>query len=306
VNELLILNEREVEELLDMEDCIAAMEEALTALARGEVAFPLRSLVRAPGENHLLGLMPAYRGGDRPLYSLKTVAVMPDNPARGLDAHQGTVALFDGVTGHTLVMMNASPVTAIRTAAVTAVATRRLARDDARVLAVVGAGVQARSHLRALSGFAEVRVASRTHAHAEALAAESGANAYSSPEEAVRGADVVVAATSSSEPVLRREWLKAGAHVNAVGMGQELDEDTLREGTLIVDRRESAEVEGKVDPAWIAAELGEVVVGQAPGRSSAEELTVFRSLGIAVEDLFAAEYLARRARELGAGTTVEF
>jgi ornithine cyclodeaminase/alanine dehydrogenase-like protein (mu-crystallin family) len=231
---------------------------------------------------------------------------MPDNPARGLDAHQGTVTLFDGVTGRTLAVMNASPVTAIRTAAVTAVATRRLARPDARELAVVGAGVQARSHLRALTGFERIRIASRSRAHAEAVAEEAGAEVCETAEEAVTGADVVVVATSSPEPVVRREWLKPGAHVNTVGMGRELDDETLRDGTLVVDRRESAEIEGKIDPDWIAAELGEVLVGRAPGRTSPDELTVFRSLGIAVEDLYAAEYLVRRARETGTGTTVEF
>jgi ornithine cyclodeaminase/alanine dehydrogenase-like protein (mu-crystallin family) len=303
---LLVLSEEDVVELLDMEGCIAAMEQALASLERGEVHFPLRPLVRAPGENHLLGMMPAYRGGDRPLYSLKTVAVIPDNPARGLDAHQGTVTLFDGVTGQTLAVMNASPVTAIRTAAVSAVATRRLARKDARELAIVGAGVQARSHLQALPGFERIRIASRSRQHAEALAAEAGADAYATVEEAVRGADVVVLATSSAEPVLRREWLKEGAHVNSVGMGQELDQATLRDGTLVVDRRESAEVEGKIDPAWITAELGQLVTGQVPGRTSPAELTVFRSLGIAVEDLFAAEYVVDRARETGRGETLEF
>jgi ornithine cyclodeaminase/alanine dehydrogenase-like protein (mu-crystallin family) len=303
---LLVLSEEDVVELLDMEGCIAAMEEALTALERGEVTMPLRPLVRAPGENHLLGMMPVYRGGERPMYSLKTVAVMPDNPAKGLDAHQGTVTLFDGVTGQTLAMMNASPVTAIRTAAVTAVATRRLAREDAKVLAIVGAGVQARSHLQALPGFAEVRLASRSRDHAEALASEFGASVVASIEEALDGADVVAFTTNSAEPILRREWLKQGAHVNAVGMGQELDETTLREGTLFVDRRESAEIEGKIDPAWIHAELGELVTGAAAGRSSADELTVFRSLGIAVEDLFAAEYVVRRARETGRGQTIDF
>src|SRR5581483_7520986 len=263
--------------LLDLDGCVAAMEEALASLQRGEVHMPLRPVVRPPGETHLLGLMPVYRGGKRPLYALKTVAVM-----------------------------NASPVTAVRTAAVTAVATRLLARGDARELAIVGAGVQARSHLRALPGFERVRVASRTCEHAQALAAEAGAVACASVEEAVRGADVVVVATSAPEPVLRREWLKEGAHVNAVGMGRELDDATLREGTLVVDRRESAEVEGKIDGAWIDAELGEIVVGQRPGRTSPKELTVFRSLGVAVEDLFAAEYLVRRARETGRGETVEF
>jgi ornithine cyclodeaminase/alanine dehydrogenase-like protein (mu-crystallin family) len=306
VTPLLVLSEEDVVELLDMEGCIAAMEEALEALERGEVTFPLRPMVRAPGENHLLGMMPAYRGGDKPLYSLKTVAVMPDNPARGLDAHQGTVTLFDGVTGQTLAVMNASPVTAIRTAAVTAVATRRLAREDASVLAVVGAGVQARSHLQALPGFAEVRVASRSREHAEALAAEVGASVSGSIEEALDGADVVALTTNSAEPIIRREWLKEGAHLNAVGMGQEIDQTTLREGTLFVDRRESAQVEGKIDPAWIHAELGELIVGSAAGRSSADELTVFRSLGIAVEDLFAAEYIVRRAGETGRGLTIDF
>ena len=303
---LLVLSEEDVIELLDMEGCIAAMEEALAALERGEVTFPLRPMVRAPGENHLLGMMPAYRGGERPLYSLKTVAVMPDNPARGLDAHQGTVTLHDGVTGQTLAVMNASPVTAIRTAAVTAVATRRLAREDAKVLAIVGAGVEARSHLEALHGFGEVRITSRTRDRAEALAQEFGASVAGSIEEALDGADVVALTTSANEPIIRREWLKQGAHLNAVGMGQEIDQTTLQEGTLFVDRRESAEVEGKIDPLWIHAELGEVLVGSAAGRSSADELTVFRSLGIAVEDLFAAEYIVRRAEETGRGTTLDF
>jgi ornithine cyclodeaminase len=166
--------------------------------------------------------------------------------------------------------------------------------------------VQARSHLQALPGFERVRLASRTAEHAEALAAEFGAEVVGSIEEAIGDADVVVFATSSPEPILRREWLKEGAHVNAVGMGRELDDDTLRAGTLYVDRRESAQVEGKIDPAWIAAELGELVTGSVPGRSSADELTVFRSLGIAVEDLFAAEYVVRRAQEAGRGTTIEF
>jgi ornithine cyclodeaminase len=303
---LLVLSEEDVVELLDMEGCIAAMEAALTALERGEVVFPLRPMLKAPGANHLLGLMPAYRGGDRPLYALKTVAVMPDNPARGLDAHQGTVTLFDGVTGQTLAVMNASPVTAIRTAAVTAVATRRLAREDSRVLAVVGAGVQARAHLQALPGFEEVRISSRTPEHAAALADEFGAQVVGSIEEALDGADVVALTTNAREPIIERKWLKEGAHVNAVGMGRELDDETLRDGTLYVDRRESAQVEGKIDLEWVAAELGELLTGSAPGRSSADELTVFRSLGIAVEDLFAAEYVVRRAQETGRGTTIDF
>jgi ornithine cyclodeaminase/alanine dehydrogenase-like protein (mu-crystallin family) len=319
---MLVLNQEEVERLLDMEGCIAAMEGALAALARGEVHVPLRFVMRPGDEPSLLGLMPAHRAGGTPLYSLKTVAVFPDNPKRGLDAHQGTVTLFDGETGEVRVLMNASAITAIRTAAVSAVATRLLARKDARVLGILGAGVQARSHLEALPlvrNFDTVRIFSRTLEHAQALAAQVGAEAVDTAEEAVRDADVVVTATSSAEPVLAREWLKPGAHVNAIGgrppQMTELDTATIADSAFYVDRRESAEAEagdyraavesGAIGPDHIRAELGELVIGVKPGRSSEEEITVFRSLGLAVEDLAAAEYVVRRARETGAGTEVQ-
>lgn len=320
---LLVLNQQEVEELLDMEGCIEAMAEALASLARGEVHVPLRVVVRPPGEDTFIGLMPAHRGGGAPLYSLKTVCVFPDNPKRGLDAHQGTVTLFDGETGETRAVMNASAITAIRTAAVSAVATRLLARKDARELGILGAGVQARSHLEALRlvrDFDRVRIFSPTAAHAEALATEAGAEAVGSAEEAVRGADVVVTATSSVDPVLRREWLEPGAHVNVVGgrppTMRELDVATVADSAFYVDRRESAENEafdyrdaleaGAIGPDHIRGEIGEVLIGTAPGRESPDELTVFRSLGLAVEDLAAAEYVVRRARERGVGVEVEF
>jgi ornithine cyclodeaminase/alanine dehydrogenase-like protein (mu-crystallin family) len=251
------------------------------------------------------------------------VAVFPDNPKRGLDAHQGTVTLFDGETGEVRVLMNASAITAIRTAAVSAVATRLLAREDARVLGILGAGVQARSHLEALPlvrNFDTVRIFSRTLEHAQALAAQVGAEAVDTAEEAVRDADVVVTATSSAEPVLAREWLKPGAHVNAIGgrppQMTELDTATIADSAFYVDRRESAEAEagdyraavesGAIGPDHIRAELGELVIGVKPGRSSEEEITVFRSLGLAVEDLAAAEYVLRRARATGVGTEVSF
>jgi ornithine cyclodeaminase/alanine dehydrogenase-like protein (mu-crystallin family) len=319
---MLVLNQEEVERLLDMEGCIAAMEDALAALARGEVHVPLRFVMRPGDEPSLLGLMPAHRAGDTPLYSLKTVAVFPDNPQRGLDAHQGTVTLFDGETGEVRVLMNASAITAIRTAAVSAVATRLLAREDARVLGILGAGVQARSHLEALPlvrNFDAMRIYSRTSEHAKALAAEVGAEAVNTAEAAVRDADVVVTATSSTEPVLAREWLKPGVHVNAIGgrppQMTELDTATIADAAFFVDRRESAEAEagdyraavasGAIGRDHIRAELGEVVIGAKPGRSGDDELTVFRSLGLAVEDLAAAEYVVRRARETGVGTEVQ-
>ena len=320
---LLVLNQEEVEQLLDMEGCISAMEGALASLARGEVHVPLRVVVRPPAEDTFIGLMPAHRAGGTPLYSLKTVCVMPDNPKRGLDAHQGTVTLFDGETGETRAVMNASAITAIRTAAVSAVATRLLAREDARELAILGAGVQARSHLKAMRlvrNFERVRIFSPTAEHAEAVAAEGGAEAVASAEDAVRGADVVVTATSSKDPVLRREWLKEGAHVTVVGgrppTMRELDVATVAASAFYVDRRESAENEafdyrdavesGAIGPDHIRGEIGEVLIGAAQGRSSDAELTVFRSLGLAVEDLAAAEYVVRRARERGVGIEVDF
>jgi ornithine cyclodeaminase/alanine dehydrogenase-like protein (mu-crystallin family) len=316
---VLVLNQEEVERLLDMEGCIAAMADALASLARGEVQVPLRFIVSPEGGGSLLGLMPAHRAGGSPLYSLKTVAVFPDNPKRGLDAHQGTVTLFDGETGEVRALMNASAITAIRTAAVSAVATRLLAREDARELAILGAGVQARTHLEALRlvrDFDRVRVYSPTPEHARALGEEAVTNA----EEAVRGADVVVTATNSVEPVLRREWLKEGAHVNVIGgrppQMREVDVATIADSAFYVDRRESAENEAydyrdalesaAIAPGHIRGEIGEVLIGAAPGRSSPGELTVFRSLGLAVEDLAAAEYVLRRARETDAGTEVPF
>jgi ornithine cyclodeaminase/alanine dehydrogenase-like protein (mu-crystallin family) len=319
---VLVLNQQEVEELLDIEGCIDAMAEALAALARGELTMPLRSMF-APGDGSLIGLMPSHRAGSTPVYALKTVCVFPDNPQRGLDAHQGTVTLFDGETGEVRALLNASAVTAIRTAAVSGVATRLLAREDTRELAILGAGVQARTHaeaMRAVRPFERIRVYSRTREHAEEFAAEIGAAVAPSAEEAVRGADVVVTATSSAETVLFRDWLDGGTHVNAVGgrppQMRELDARVIADSAFYVDRRESAEAEagdyrealetGAIQPGHIRGEIGEILIGAAPGRQRDDELTVFRSLGLAVEDLAAAEYVVRRAREEGVGAEVPF
>jgi ornithine cyclodeaminase/alanine dehydrogenase-like protein (mu-crystallin family) len=321
---VLILNHQEVERLLDMEGCMAAMEEVLVALARGELYVPLRPVVRPPGESSFLGLMPVHRGGERPFYALKTVAVFPDNPARGLDPHQGSVTLYDGETGELVALMNATPITAIRTAAVSGVATKALARADARVCAIVGAGHQAHAHVTAMLAarpFERILIASRSLESARQLAGEwPAAEAVKTVEEAVREADVVCTVTSSAEPVVLGEWLNPGTHVNAVGAcfphTRELDTAAVASASLFADRRESAEneagdyliplAEGAISEGHIRAELGEVLGGFAPGRTSDEEITIFESLGLAAEDLAAAEYLAGRARETGAGTTVEF
>jgi ornithine cyclodeaminase/alanine dehydrogenase-like protein (mu-crystallin family) len=318
---VLVLNQREVEELLDIRGCIDAMREALASLARGEMSMPLRT-VFAPNGASLIGLMPSHRGGEAPLYSLKTVCVFPDNPKRGLDAHQGTVTLFDGETGETRALLNASAVTAIRTAAVSAVATRLLAREDVGTLGILGAGVQARSHaeaMRAVRGFERTLLYSPTPDHAQACADEVGAEVAGSAQEVVEAADVLVAATNATEPVLERSWLRPGVHVNSVGgrppRMTELDSATIADSAFFVDRRESTEAEagdyqraleeGAIGPDHIRAEIGEVAIDAKPGRLSDEEITVFRSMGLAVEDLAAAEYVVRRAGEAGAGTTVE-
>jgi ornithine cyclodeaminase len=319
---LLVLSEHEVERLLDMESCVEAMTEVLTSLARGELHQPLRSVIR-PDVPELMGIMPAYRGGESPAWSLKEIVVVPGNPARGLDAHQGGVLLHDGETGKLVALLNASPITAIRTAAVSAVATRALARSDARRVAILGAGVQARAHvdaMRAVLDDPEIRIWTRTLESAEKLAADVGAIVAPSADAALFGAEVVCTTTSAREPVLERRWLARGAHVNAVGAClptiRELDTETVAHSSFFVDRRESAlseagdyllaAAEGAIGPDHIRAELGEVLAGLHPGREHEDELTVFKSLGIAVEDLASAELVVRRARERGVGTEVDF
>jgi ornithine cyclodeaminase len=327
MSELLVLSHADVTRLLPMDDCIELMAGALTDLARGRSWQPLRFVVRPPEEQSLMGLMPAHHSSPQAAYGLKTVCIFPGNPARGLDPHQGGVMLFDGETGELRVLIDASAVKSIRTAAVTGVATRALAREDSRVLAIIGSGVQARPHLEAMAlvrPFDEARVWSRTPEHAEAFANEAGppfpVEAVESAEVAVRGADVVVTVTSSREPVVERDWLAPGAHVNAVGSSiptaRELDSATVEAAAVFVDRREStlnesgeyltAIDEVGIGPDHIRAELGEVLVGSFEGRRSDDELTVFISLGLAVEDLAAAEYLYERARREGAGSVVPF
>jgi ornithine cyclodeaminase/alanine dehydrogenase-like protein (mu-crystallin family) len=325
VSELLVLAHEDVQGLLPMEDCIELMAGVLADLARGSVWQPLRFVVRPPGEPSLMGLMPAHRSEPQPAYGLKVVCIFPGNPARGIDAHQGGVLLFDGETGTPRALLDAAAVTEIRTAAVSAVATRLLAREDARELAILGSGVQARSHLEAMAKvrtFTRARVWSRTADHARAFAEAASApfpvEAVPSAEEAIRGADVVVTATSSPEPIVRRDWLASGAHVNAVGSSiptaRELDAKTIAAASLFADARESLVNEGGdylfavreagVGPDHIRAELGEILIGAGQGRRSADELTVFKSLGLAAEDLAAAELVYARARETGRGAAV--
>lgn len=327
MSDVLVVSAAEVRSLLPPHDCVELMADVLVALQRGELYQPLRSVVAPPAARGLLGLMPAHRAGDAPLFALKAVAVFPENPASGLDAHQGAVVLFDGSNGRVSALVDASAITEIRTAAVSGVATRALARAGSRTLAILGAGVQARSHLDAMDvvlDLERVRIWSRTRSRLDAFRDWAAPRVScevcvaAGPEAALADADVVVTATASAEPVLERAWLAAGAHVNAVGSSipttRELDSETMAASRLFVDRREStlnesgdylmAAADGLVDPSHICAELGEVLTGDAPGRTGDDELTVFKSLGLAVEDLAAAEHVAARARAEGVGTEV--
>ena len=324
---LLVLSRDDVVALLPMDSCIALMRETLAGLARGYSFQPLRSLVRPPGAAGVLGLMPAYRAAPTPYFGLKEVCVFPGNPAIGLDAHQGLVLLHDGTNGQPLAAMNASAITAIRTAAVSAVATDALARPDASRLALIGAGVQARAHLEAIGrvrALADIRIASRGGTHAEELAADARSAGLSaratSAEQAVRGADIVVTVTNSRDPVVMGEWLAPGAHVNAVGasagMGRELDQAAILRAVLVVDSREAAENEsadylqarreGAIGADHIRAELGEILIGLKPGRTDPSEITLFRSQGLAIEDLACAARLFESASRNGRGSWVIF
>ncbi|MEO7119167.1 MAG: ornithine cyclodeaminase family protein [Candidatus Limnocylindrales bacterium] len=326
---VLVLTDAEIERLLSVADCIPIMVSALTSLARGEAEQPLRLVVqpdRAPG---FLAVMPAYVGGADAAFGLKAVGVFNGNVALGKDSHQGSVTLYDGMTGELLALMNASVITAIRTAAVSGVATKLLARADAGVLAIIGSGVEARTHLMAMSAvrtLREVRVAGRDAAKAQAFAeamrsrVDAPIRVATSIEDAVRGADLVVTVTNSSEPVLRREWVADGAHINAVGAAlrttRELDSATVAASRLFVDRRESTQNEsgdylipladGVIKDDHIRGELGELLLGTVAGRGSDDEITLFKSLGLAVEDLATARWLFDRAKAEGVGTSVDF
>jgi ornithine cyclodeaminase/alanine dehydrogenase-like protein (mu-crystallin family) len=327
----LVLDDASVRAALSPDECRQAMIDALISHAEGRGSFPLRSVFAPPRSGGFIGLMPAHLSGEPGAFGVKAVAIMPHRPGHDLDAHQGLVALFSGETGTVTAVLGASAITEIRTAAVTAAATDALARDDATVLAIIGAGVQGRAHLTALASrrpWREIRIASRRPEAAQALAARAGelagdrasvVAAVASAREAVQGADVVVCATSSAEPVLERAWLADGAHVNAVGASaptaRELDVATVADASLFADSRESlynealefrlAAEQGAIDrDTHLRAELGEVLAGSKPGRTASGELTLFRSLGVGIEDLAAAELAVARARELGLGIEV--
>jgi ornithine cyclodeaminase/alanine dehydrogenase-like protein (mu-crystallin family) len=304
------LDEAAVGRLLRMEDVIPAMERALADFSSGEVVQPVRTILPVAEHGGFLGVMPAYYVGGA--LGVKLVTLYPRNPDRGLPSHLATILLFKPETGEPLATMDGRLITEVRTAAASAVATKYLARPDASVLAIIGSGVQAGSHLEALRlvhRFEKVRVWSPRNAEAFARR-HDGVHAAASAEEAVRGADVVVTATTSETPVLDGGWLSPGVHINAVGAvgrleWRELDDETLRRcARVYVDSREAAfEESGDIIAAGqIFAELGEVVAGAKPSRISAEEITLFKSLGLAVEDIATADLVYRKAANAAAAT----
>lgn len=305
--------------MLDLDALRPALADALIELSAGRASMPPRIVAQTP-EGGLLSAMPAYVAG---VLESKLVSIFPGNRGSQRPSHQALIALFDAHHGTPLAILEGAEITAARTAAVSALATEVLARPDARVLTVLGAGVQARAHLQAVPRvrpFTEIRIADRTHAHAETLARDMAADAAGARiravadfAAAVRGADVVCACTDAPTPVIAQAWLSPGAHVTSIGIGgRELDAATIAQGRLVVESRGAFapfpagahELQG-LDPAS-AVELGEILAGSQPGRRSAEELTVFKSVGNAVEDAAVAHLVYLRALACGAGSVFEF
>jgi ornithine cyclodeaminase/alanine dehydrogenase-like protein (mu-crystallin family) len=325
---VLFVNEALVQQLLPMGSCIELMRTALAAFSRGAAVQPLRSLLRLPDGTGLLGLMPAYLGEPQ-AFGIKVVSVMPENRGSAYDSHQGVVMLFGVKHGEPLAIIDATAITAIRTAAASAVATDVLARPDAGDLALIGCGTQARTHLAAMGAVRQlrrVRVWSRTHANAEAFSRREAPTAgveievMAMAEDAVRDADLVCTVTSAQEPVIRGAWLSPGAHVNAAGAclaaHRELDGEAVRGARLFTDSRESclnesgdfriARCEGAIGDDHLLGELGEVLLGRLPGRVSRQDITVYESLGIAIEDLASAHAIHQRALATGAGVWLDW
>lgn len=320
---LLILNQRALAEALPMAECIEAVEEALAEFARGRWQLFPRWALKAEHSPAMMGLMPVMHAGERRLWGLKGIVVAHANRARGLDSHQGAMLVHDGDTGVPLAVIDATELTARRTAAASAVATRALARPGSREVAIIGTGTQARSHVQALRLVlpgASFKVWGRSPEASRAFAEATGARACASIREAVADADVVCTVTASRTPLLELGWLRPGCHVNAVGASaadaRELGGDVIAAAELFVDLRQQVLVEcgeyrmalaeGLVTETHIRAELGQVLAGMQPGRSSDAALTVFKSLGIAVEDLAAASRAMRNAQRMGIGQEVDW
>lgn len=324
---VLIVSHEEVRQHLPMSDCMKTMEEALLLLNSGDAMNPLRNVIWLPDKTGLMVLMPASMS-EPAVMGLKAISVFPGNSVTEYDSHQGVVMLFEAKNGRLLAVIDATEVTAIRTAAVSGVATQLLARKDAGDLAILGAGTQARKHLEAMlvaRDIKRVRVWNRREETAAKFADHSAGRhglkleIMASAREAVAGADIICTTTSSPEPVLNSDWIAPGAHINAVGSStpaaRELDSKAVVKSRLYADRRESIlneagdfiipQNEGLIDAGHILGEIGELLSGEAEGRTSSDQITLFKSLGLAVEDLAAARLLYSKLSESDDGTWVE-
>ncbi|HVO47011.1 MAG TPA: ornithine cyclodeaminase family protein [Steroidobacteraceae bacterium] len=326
--ELLIVSGAEVRTALPMKDCIEVVDKAMRAYSRGAAEVPLRTIMGLADGRNFFGVMPGYLGEPSSL-GAKVIAVYPDNPGRGLPSHVGMVLLFDAERGTPLAVMDAAQITAIRTAAASAVATRALARADAGHLAILGTGEQAVTHLEAIAAVRELRSVriwgrssdkARDFARTQGDTLSIGIELCKSVDEAVEGADIVCTVTAAREPVLFGARLKAGAHVNLVGASRanarEADDDVVTRSRYFVDSRVSARAEagelrhamdaGLVTESHIRGEIGEVLAGKVPGRLGEQDITVYKSHGIAVQDLAAAHAIHARALRDGLGTRAPF
>ncbi|HEX5275651.1 MAG TPA: ornithine cyclodeaminase family protein [Candidatus Rubrimentiphilum sp.] len=326
--ELTVLGEREVYELLTVADCIAVMESAFRAVSAGKFAQPQRLIAWLPGGRGAIGSMPAYLG-DPDALAVKVITVFPENRAAGLESHQGSVLLHETQTGRPLAIVHAGAVTAIRTAAVSALAARILSNPRSARLALLGSGTQARTHLeamRAIRPIAKVKVWSRTPARAGAFAHVESARhgipieVAQSPRDAVNGCDIVCTLTAATAPVLEGAWLESGMHVSAAGSSvppfRELDAAAVKRARLFVDNRECVLneaddlrvpiAEGAITAGHILGDLGELVTAEVAGRTSPDDITLFKSVGMAIEDVACARELYSRAQGRGRGTRVEY
>ena len=325
---MLVLDRESVTKVLDLAGLIDRLGPAMAELSAGQVSMAPRALVSVPGRDAFLGAMPAFAPSIETL-AAKLVTVFPHNTERGIESHHAVIVVFDPADGRPAALLDGTHITAARTAAGSALATRLLARDDASVLAILGTGVQARFHALAIPlvrAIRDIRIAGRSHekarALAQSLAGETGipVGAASSFEDAVRGADIVCATTHSSEPVLEWDWLAPGAHVNSVGVnpaGREIGEDTVANAYVAVESRDAVlaasganEIlwpirDGRIDADHIMAEIGELVSGAAQGRTSPDEVTLYKSVGVAVQDAVAARMVLDAARAQGLGVEID-
>jgi ornithine cyclodeaminase len=312
----IIINKETIASLLPMKECISVMEQTFRSLAGGECVQPLRPLMWLPDKRGLLGMMPGYAGGID-VMGIKVISVFPGNKDVGYSSHQGMVLLFEAKNGRPLCMADADEITAIRTPAASAVATHLLARKDAETLSILGSGIQAGRHIEAMllvRKIKKITLWSRNERNAGQLAEKVSHNikmditVVKDPEDAIRNMDIICTVTGSIQPIIKAEWVSPGTHINAVGscspQARELDTATICKSKLFTDCYESLfneagdfiipKNEGAIDNSHVKGEIGEILLGKKDGRTSHDDITVFKSLGLAVEDIFAVDHIYQK------------